>query len=89
MSSTSPQYLPTWELNQQVSVLAEQVGFDYVFSMAKWRGVPGATRFWDWSVESVTLMSALAVATKRLRRCLRCSNHRTSGRVCQNGGHAG
>src|SRR5579862_2993585 len=35
--------------------------------MAKWRGVPGATRFWDWSVESVTLMSALAVTTKRLR----------------------
>jgi len=67
MSSTSPQFMPTWELNRDVTVLAEEIGFDYVFSMAKWRGIGGATKFWDCSIESLTLMSALAPVTKRLR----------------------
>ncbi|MBM2810343.1 MAG: class flavin-dependent oxidoreductase [Chloroflexi bacterium] len=67
MTSTAPQFMPTWELNRDVSQLAEEIGFDYVFSMAKWRGLGGATKFWDFSIESITLMSALAAATKRLR----------------------
>ena len=58
ISKTSPQYLPTYELNRQISVLAEQVGFDYVFSMAKWRGFGGETRFWDYSLESTMLMAS-------------------------------
>ncbi|HEY3115447.1 MAG TPA: LLM class flavin-dependent oxidoreductase, partial [Chloroflexota bacterium] len=67
MSSTAPQFMPTWELNRDVSQLAEAVGFDYVFSMAKWRGLGGATHFWDYSVESFTLIAGLAAATNRLR----------------------
>ena len=67
MSSTSPQYLPTYQLNRDVSLLAEEIGFDYVFSMAKWSGYGGDIRYWDFSIESFTLMSALAAVTKRLR----------------------
>jgi pyrimidine oxygenase len=66
MSSTAPQYHPTFEHNRQIAVLAEDIGLDYVFSMAKWRGYGGATEFWDHTLESMTLMTALAVATKRI-----------------------
>jgi len=67
MSSTSPQYIPTFELNKGIAQLAEEIGFDYVFSMAKWSGFGGAIRFWDFSIESFTLMAALAAVTTRLR----------------------
>src|SRR5579871_566727 len=67
ISKNSPQYMPTYELNRQISMLAEQVGFDYVFSMAKWRGFGGATRFWDYSLESTMLMAALAASTSEIQ----------------------
>ena len=45
MSESAPQYMPTWELNRDVSLLAEEIGLDYLFSMAKWRGLGGNTRY--------------------------------------------
>ena len=66
MSTTAPQYAPSFEMNRQIAVLAENLGFDYVFSMSKWRGFGGATRFWDTTLESVTLMTGLAAATSRI-----------------------
>ncbi|MBM2811322.1 MAG: hypothetical protein HW416_2081 [Chloroflexi bacterium] len=67
MSETAPQYMPTWELNRDITLLAEEIGFDYVFSMAKWGGNGGKTHFWDYTIESFTLMSALAPLTHRLQ----------------------
>ena len=67
LSKTAPQYLPTYQLNKDVALLAERIGFDYIFSMAKWTGYGGETQFWENSIESLTLMSALAEATTRLR----------------------
>lgn len=67
MSKNAPQYPPTYQLNKDVAQLAEQIGFDYIFSMAKWSGYGGTTRFWDTTIESFSLMSALAVVTTRLR----------------------
>jgi len=67
ISKTSPQFLPTFELNREVSKLAERIGFSYVFSMAKWRGFGGSTNFWDYSVESTTLMAGLAAHVPTLR----------------------
>jgi len=67
LSRNSPQFMPTYELNRDVTLLAEEIGFHYVFSMAKWRGFGGATRFWDQTVESFTLMAGLAAITKRVR----------------------
>jgi pyrimidine oxygenase len=66
LSKTAPQYMPTFELNRNTAQLAERIGFDYVFSMAKWTGYGGATDFWDYSIESFTLMSALAPVTTKL-----------------------
>jgi pyrimidine oxygenase len=66
MSKTAPQYPPSFEMNRQIAVLAENLGFDYVFSMSKWRGFGGATRFWDSTLESVALMTGLAAVTSRI-----------------------
>lgn len=67
ISKNSPQFLPTFALNRDVSMLAERIGFDYVFSMAKWRGFGGATNFWRHSIESTMLMAGLAGYVPRLR----------------------
>jgi pyrimidine oxygenase len=66
MSTTAPQYAPSFDMNKQISVLAENLGFDYVFSMSKWRGFGGATHFWDVTLESLTLMTGLAAVTSRI-----------------------
>jgi pyrimidine oxygenase len=66
MSTASPQYHPTFAHNRDISVLAEDIGLDYVFSMSKWRGYGGDIEFWDHSLESMALMTGLAAATRRL-----------------------
>ena len=35
ISKNSPQFLPSFALNREISELAERIGFSYVFSMAK------------------------------------------------------
>jgi pyrimidine oxygenase len=67
MSTTSPQYMPTWELQRDLAVAAEALGYDFLFSMSKWRGFGGATRFWDFTLESISVMTALAASTRRLQ----------------------
>src|ERR1700733_6680807 len=66
MSKSAPQYPPSFEMNRQITVLAESLGFDYVFSMSKWRGFGGATHFWDSTLESLSLMTGLAAVTSRI-----------------------
>jgi pyrimidine oxygenase len=48
-------------------VHAESIGLDFIMSMAKWRGFGGTTDHWGRSLESMTMMSALAEATTRVR----------------------
>jgi pyrimidine oxygenase len=67
VSRTAPQYMPTFDLNRRICQLGEQIGFDFVFSMSKWRGFGGDTHFWDYSLESLTLMAALAAVTQKVR----------------------
>ncbi|MBM2810575.1 MAG: class flavin-dependent oxidoreductase [Chloroflexi bacterium] len=67
MSTTAPQYMPTWKLLSRIGMLAEDVGFHYLFSMGKWRGLGGETKFWNYSVEPLTLTSALATVTSKVR----------------------
>lgn len=66
ISRTAPQYDPSFTMNKQIALRAEELGFDYVFSMSKWRGFGGATGFWDASLESLTLMTGLAAITSRI-----------------------
>ena len=67
ISTSSPQYMPTWELQRDLGVAAETLGYDFLFSMSKWRGFGGATRFWDFTLDSLSVMTALAASTRRLR----------------------
>jgi pyrimidine oxygenase len=61
-----PPYLPTWELNREVTLEAERQGLDFVLSMMKFRGFGGETGFWDACMESFTLMASLASVTDRI-----------------------
>jgi pyrimidine oxygenase len=67
MSSTSPQYMPTFDLNKEVVQKAEKYGFGFALSMVKLRGYGGPTEYWDYALESFTLMAALAAVTDRIK----------------------
>ena len=67
MSTTSPQLESTYAYNKEVTQLAEQLGFDFALSMAKWRGFGGPSRHWDYTLESFTAMAALAECTDRIK----------------------
>lgn len=66
-SKHAPQYHPTFTLNRRIAQLAEEIGLDFLFWMGKWKGFGGATGFWNQSLEPLTLVSAIAACTKRLR----------------------
>ena len=67
ISTTSPQYKPSFELNRQITLNAERYGLDFVLSMIKLRGFGGKSEFWDHNLESFTLMAGLAAVTSRIR----------------------
>jgi pyrimidine oxygenase len=67
ISATSPQYMPSFELNKAVVQKAEGYGFDFALSMIKLHGFGGKTEFWDHGLESFTLMAALAPVTSRIK----------------------
>ena len=66
ISTTSPQYTPSFELNREIVQRAERYGVDFALSMIKLRGFGGPSRHWDDNLESFTLMSALAAVTSRI-----------------------
>jgi len=67
ISTTSPQYMPSFDLNRQIVQKAEGYGLDFALSMIKLRGFGGASEFWDHNLESFTLMAGLAAVTERIR----------------------
>ena len=67
ISTSSPQYRPTFELNKQVVQRAEHYGLDFALSMIKLRGFGGKSEFWDHNLESFTLMAGLAAVTERIQ----------------------
>jgi pyrimidine oxygenase len=67
ISTTSPQYKPSFELNKTIVQRAERYGLDFALSMIKLRGFGGVSEFWDYNLESFTLMAGLAAVTQRIR----------------------
>lgn len=67
ISTTAPQYMPTFELNKAIVQKAEHYHFDFALSMIKLRGFGGKTEFWDHNLESFTLMAGLAAVTSRIQ----------------------
>jgi pyrimidine oxygenase len=67
ISTTSPQYMPSFDLNKTIVEKAERFGFDFALSMIKLRGFGGPSGFWDHNLESFTLMAGLAAVTTRIK----------------------
>ncbi|NTF33645.1 pyrimidine utilization protein A [Rhizobium skierniewicense] len=67
LSENAPQYKPSFELNKQITLAAEKYGFDFALSMIKLRGFGGKTEFWDYNLESFTLMAGLAAVTSKIK----------------------
>ena len=67
LSSTSPQYMPSFDLNKEIVQKAEKYDFDFALSMIKLRGFGGKTEFWDHNLESFTLMAGLAAVTSKIK----------------------
>ena len=57
ISTTSPQYKPSYDLNKAIVDKAERFGFDFALSMIKLHGFGGPSQFWDYNLESFTLMA--------------------------------
>lgn len=72
ISENSPQYMPSFALNKQVTLTAERYGLDFVLSMIKLRGFGGKTEFWDHNLDSFTLMAGLAAVTTRIKLFATC-----------------
>jgi pyrimidine oxygenase len=67
ISENTPPIDASFDLNKRASVLAEQLGYDFLLTMMKWRGFGGKTNHWGVSLESMMLMSALAQHTSRIK----------------------
>ena len=64
ISTTSPQYMPSFDLNREIVQKAERYQLDFALSMIKLRGFGGQSEFWDHNLESFTLMAGLAAVTE-------------------------
>lgn len=73
ISTTSPQYMPSFALNRTIVEKAEAFGFDFALSMIKLRGFGGPSQYWDHNLESFTLMAGLAAVTSRIQLFATCA----------------
>src|SRR5580658_3586586 len=73
ISTTSPQYKPSFDLNKTVVQKAEAYGFEFALSMIKLHGFGGPSQFWDYNLESFTLMAGLASVTERIQLFATCA----------------
>jgi pyrimidine oxygenase len=73
ISTTSPQFKPSFDLNRAVVERAEKYGMDFALSMIKLRGFGGPSEFWDYNLESFTLMAGLAAVTSRIQLFATCA----------------
>lgn len=67
VSTTAPQYAPSYAMNKAMTLLAEDLGFRFVLSPVKYRGFGGPTAQWEYVLESFELMAALAAVTDRIQ----------------------
>lgn len=72
ISENAPQYHPSFDLNKQIAQSAEKYGLDFLLSMIKLRGFGGKTEFWEYGLESFTLMAGLAAVTERIKIYATC-----------------
>lgn len=67
MSSNAPPLDGSYAYNRETAILADQLGLDFILSMAKWRGYGGSRDHWGTSLDAQILMAGLAEATKQVK----------------------
>ncbi len=67
LSDNTPPLDGSYGYNRQVARLADELGLDFIMSMAKWKGFGGVTEHWKYALDSQMLMAALAEATSRVK----------------------
>ncbi|MBB5685566.1 pyrimidine utilization protein A [Sphingobium boeckii] len=72
ISENAPQYMPSFDLNKEIAQRAEKYGLDFLLSMIKLRGFGGKTEFWEYGLESFTLMAGLAAVTEKIKIYATC-----------------
>ncbi|MBV8538726.1 MAG: LLM class flavin-dependent oxidoreductase, partial [Alphaproteobacteria bacterium] len=72
-STNAPVVDGSFDLNRRATILAEELGLDFVLSMMKWRGFGGRRNHWGVALESMMLMAALSQVTTRIK--LWCTVH--------------
>ena len=67
MSTNAPPLDASYAYNRQAALLADELGLDFVMSMAKWRGYGGKQDHWGTSLDAQILIAGLAEATRRVK----------------------
>lgn len=67
LSENAPQYKPSYELNKRVVLKAEEMGMEFALSMIKLHGFDGTTEYWNYNLESFTMIATIAPATTRIK----------------------
>jgi pyrimidine oxygenase len=67
LSSNAPPLDGSYAYNRKVAQLADQIGLDFLMSMAKWKGYGGVTQHWRNALDSQLLMAALSEVTTRVK----------------------
>lgn len=67
MTTTPPLIEASYALCREVTLYAEEIGFDFSMSMMKHHGFGGPSHFWDASLDSLALAAGLAGETSRIK----------------------
>ena len=67
ISKNTPKLDGLYEQNRAAAIIADDIGLDFIMSMAKWRGFGGETNHWAVSMESMVMMAGLAEVTKNVK----------------------
>jgi pyrimidine oxygenase len=67
LSANAPPLDGAYGYNRRTAMLADDLGLDFVLSMAKWRGYGGVTQHWESALDAQILIAALAEATRRVK----------------------
>src|SRR3977135_3675623 len=73
ISTTSPQYKPSFDQNKTVAQKAEAFGFDFALSMIKLHGFGGPSGLWDYNIEFVMRIAGFASVAERIHLFATCA----------------
>jgi alkanesulfonate monooxygenase SsuD/methylene tetrahydromethanopterin reductase-like flavin-dependent oxidoreductase (luciferase family) len=60
-----PPQLRSWDEQEAAARTIDKAGLEAIIPVAKWKGVPGPSRFWDRTYETFTWAAGLAAVTER------------------------